>query len=130
MIGMKSLQQKLIVFVILPIVVILSSIGVAGFFYIRDGLSSRWQEIAVLQMARAAQRLETRLNNLVNLIESFGRAGHEPAAKEIQGWILKQLQNQEGVGLVRLTWQGSEKGWTKIVKASPPEYFYLNKGIL
>jgi class 3 adenylate cyclase len=128
MIGMKSLQQKLIVFVILPIVVILSSIGVAGFFYIRDGLSSRWQEIAVLQMARAAQRLETRLNNLVNLIESFGRAGHEPAAKEIQGWILKQLQNQEGVGLVRLTWQGSEKGWTKIVKASPPEYFYPEQG--
>jgi adenylate cyclase len=128
MIGMKSLQQKLIVFVILPIVVILSSIGVAGFFYIREGLSSRWQEIAVLQMARASQRLEARLNNSVNLIESFGRAGQEPAAKEIQGWILKQLQNQEGVSLVRLTWQGSEKGWTKIVKASPPEYFYPEQG--
>ncbi len=128
MIRMKSLQSKLIVFVILPLVVILSSIGVAGFFYIRDGLSSRWQEIAVLQMARAAQRLEARLNNSVNLMESFGRAGQEPAGKEIQGWILKQLQNQEGVSLVRLTWQGSEESWTKIVKASLPEYFYPEQG--
>jgi adenylate cyclase len=79
-------------------------------------------------MARAAQRLQTRLNNSVNLIESFARAGQEPAAKEIQGWILKQLQNQEGVSLVRLTWQGSEKGWTKIVKASAPQYFYPDHG--
>jgi len=128
MIRMKSLQSKLIVFVILPLVVILSSIGVAGFFYIRDGLSSRWQEIAVLQMARAAQRLEARLNNSVNLMESFGRAGQEPAAKGIQGWILKQLQNQEGVSLARLAWQGSANDGTKIVKASPPEYFYPEQG--
>jgi adenylate cyclase len=124
MIKMKSLQQKLIVFVILPVAIILSSIGIAGYFYIRDGLSNRWQEIAVLQMERAAQRLETRLNDSINLMESFARAGHEPAREEIQGWILKQLQNQEGVSLVRLTWQGSEKARAKVVKASPPIYFY------
>ena len=98
MIKMKSLQQKLIVFVILPVAIILSSVGIAGYFYIRDGLSNRWQEIAVLQMERAAQRLEIRLNNPINLIESFARAGHEPAAEEIQGWLLKELQRQDGAG--------------------------------
>jgi len=121
---MKSLQQKLIVFVILPVAIILSSIGIAGYFYIRDGLSNRWQEIAVLQMERAAQRLETRLNDSINLIESFARAGDEPAAEEIQGWFLKELQRQDGVGQVRLTWQGPGKARTRVVKASPPIYFY------
>jgi adenylate cyclase len=121
---MKSLERKLILYVVLPVAIILSSIGIAGYFYIRGGLHSRWQEIAVLQMERAAQRLETRLNNSVNLIESFARAGHEPAAKEIQGWILKQLQGLEGVGQVRLTWQPSDKGGVKTARATPPEYFY------
>ena len=124
MIKMKSLQQKLIVFVVLPVAIILSSIGIAGYFYIRDGLSNRWQQIAVLQMERAAQRLEIRLNKPINLIESFARAGREPAAEEIQGWLLKELQRQDGVGQVRLTWQGSGKAKARVVKASPPIYFY------
>jgi class 3 adenylate cyclase len=124
MIKMKSLQQKLIVFVVLPVAIILSSIGIAGYFYIRDGLSNRWQQIAVLQMERAAQRLEIRLNNPISLIESFARAGREPAAEEIQGWLLKEFQRQDGVGQVRLTWQGSGKARARVVKASPPIYFY------
>jgi len=124
MIKMKTLQQKLIVFVILPVAIILSTIGIAGFFYIRDGLYNWWQQIAVLQMERAAQRLEVRLNNPIDLIESFARAGREPAAEEIQGWLLKELQRQDGVGQVRLTWQGSGKAGAKVVKASPPIYFY------
>jgi adenylate cyclase len=124
MIKMKSLQKKLIVFVILPVALILGSIGIAGFFYIRSGLSNLWQQIAVLQMERAAQRLEIRLNNPINLIKSFARAGHEPGAQVIQGWILEQLRNQEGVSHVRLTWQRSEKAGGRVVKASPPIYFY------
>jgi hypothetical protein len=99
----------------------------AGYFYIRAGLTSRWQEIAVLQMQRAAQRLETRLNNAVNLIESFGRAGREPAAPEIQGWIIKQFRDQEGVSQVRPTWQSSGKAGTKAARATPPTYFYLEQ---
>ena len=124
MIKMKSLQQKIVVFVILPVAIILSSIGIAGYFYIRNGLSNRWQEIAVLQMERAAQRLEIRLNNPINLVESFARSGREPVAEEIQRWLLKELQRQDGVGQVRLTWQVSGKVRTQVVKASPPIYFY------
>ena len=124
MVKMKSLQKKMIVFVVLPVAVILGTIGIAGFFYIRAGLSNLWQQVAVLQMERAAQRLEIRLNNPINLIESFAGAGHEPAAEEIQKWILKELQRQDGVSRVRLTWQGSEKARGRVVKASPPIYFY------
>lgn len=109
---------------VLPVAIILGSIGIAGFFYIRDGLSNRWHEIAVLQMERAAQHLEIRLNNPINLIESFARAVREPAAEEIQGWLLKELQRQGGVDQVSLTWQGSEKARARVVKASPPIYFY------
>lgn len=118
----------MLVFVVLPVAIILSGVGIAGYFYIRNGLSSRWQEIAVLQMARAAQRLETRLNNPVNVIEAFAQAGHEPGAKEIQGWLLKQLEQQDGVSLVRLTWQGSEKERASVTQASPAEYFYPEPG--
>jgi adenylate cyclase len=124
MIKMKSLQKKMIVFVVLPVAVILSSVGIAGFFYIRAGLSNLWQQVAVLQMERAAHRLETRLNSSINLIESFARAGHEPAAGEIQEWIFRELQRQDGVGLVRLTWQGPGKARARTAKASPPTYFY------
>jgi hypothetical protein len=86
---------------------------------LRDGLSNRWRQIAVLQMGRAAQHLEIRLNNPISLIESFARTGREPGAEEIQGWLLKELQSQDGVGQVRLTWQGSGKARARVVKASP-----------
>jgi adenylate cyclase len=124
MIKMKSLQKKMIVFLVLPVAVILSSIGIAGFFYIRSGLSNLWQQVAVLQMERAAQRLEARLNGSINLIESFARAGHEPAAGEIQEWIFRELQRQDGVSRVRLTWQEAGKAGTRTAKAAPPTYFY------
>lgn len=72
----------------------------------------------------AAQRLETRLNDSIKLIESFARTGREPAAEEIQGWLLREFQRQDGVSRVRLTWHGSEKVRARVVKASPPIYFY------
>ncbi|MEJ2691323.1 MAG: hypothetical protein P8130_15550, partial [Deltaproteobacteria bacterium] len=124
MIKIRSLQKKLVAFVVLPVAIILSSIGIAGFFYIRNGLYDRWQEIAILQMARAAQRLETRLNNSVNLIRAFAQAGHEPGAREIRGWVLKQLRNQPGVSLVQLSWQKSEKEQARVAQSTPARYFY------
>jgi len=50
---MKSLQKKLIVYVVLPVAIILSSIGIAGYFYIRDGLSVFGGQVMPSKMAKS-----------------------------------------------------------------------------
>ena len=50
MFTIKTLQQRLIIFLILPMAVFLLSIGVAGYFYIRSSLYQEWQEAAILRL--------------------------------------------------------------------------------
>ena len=49
MIRPKSLQQRLSLFLILPLALLLIGMGIAGFIYARDALLSQWQEAAVLR---------------------------------------------------------------------------------
>ena len=50
MIRPKSLQQRLSLFMILPVALLLVGMGIASFIYARDALLSQWQEAAVLKL--------------------------------------------------------------------------------
>jgi len=133
MIKIKSLQQRLALYLILPVAIFLGSTGVLGYIYIRDALLREWQEAAILRLERAAHHLDMRLRTPIQWMESLAQTGGDPRGEEIQEWVLKQLQDQEGVSRVKLTWRqapakegdgspGSAR--KKVARVSPPLYFY------
>ena len=138
MFTIKTLQQRLIIFLILPVAVFLFSIGAAGYFYIRGTLYGERQEVAILRLERAAHYLDMRLNEPLQWIQSLANTGGDRKGTDNQNWILQKLREQPGVDRVTLTWQEPRPGGAGIVqegrggggltprvaKVFPIEFFY------
>jgi len=105
MIQPRSLQQRLSIFLILPVVLLLIVIGFAGFFYARDLMIVQWQEAAVLKLQRATHQVDMRLRRTKELIQLF----HQSPVFQLEGvlpfWVVEQLEKQDGVARVRLIWE-------------------------
>jgi len=138
MFTIKTLQQRLIIFLILPVAVFLLSIGVAGYIYIRGTLYGEWQEAAILRLERAAHYMDMRLSEPLQWIQSLANTGGDRQGTDNQNWILKKLREQPGVDRVALTWQEPPPGGAgapqegkgggglapRVAKVSPLQFFY------
>ena len=132
MLPIKSLQQRLALFLLLPVALFLLVAGGLGFVNIRKSLLSEWQEIAILRLERAAHQMDMRLHLLSQWMGALAQTGG-PQGAVIQAWILKELKGQPGVTEVKLTWGKARSGETaprppaapgRVVGVSAPQYFY------
>lgn len=100
----KSLQQRLAIFVLFPVALLLIGMGFVGFIYARNSLISQWREAAILKLQRAAHSVDMRLSRTKEWIQALDIAGENRNPDIIYGWIVNQLKNIEGVSRVNLTW--------------------------
>jgi sigma-B regulation protein RsbU (phosphoserine phosphatase) len=105
MIRPKSLQQRLSLFMILPVALLLVGMGIAGFIYARDVLLSQWQEAAVLKLQRGANLVDMHLGRIRNWIHSLDKAAESSNPDIVFQWVTEQVKAQEGVVRLDLTWQ-------------------------
>lgn len=103
MLGVHSLQQRMVLFLLLPVALLLVAMGWFGFWYARSALVAEWQEAAVLKLQRAAHQVDMRLSEPKFWMQMFQRTGGEPQAEDVQEWILKQLDNLQGIEKASLT---------------------------
>jgi sigma-B regulation protein RsbU (phosphoserine phosphatase) len=101
----RSLRQRLVLFVLLPVAVLLFSMGLIGFVFARDSLLAQWQEAAVLKLQRAAHRVDMRLVAPKEWLEIFVSTVGRPGASAVQQTIIERLQAMEGVAYVHLVWE-------------------------
>ena len=100
----KTLKQRLTVFLILPVALFLFLTGFFGFLYARGILLDEWQEAAILKMQRAAHHIDMRLTRPVEWINMFHKTSGHRGDFAIQEWLLNQLKELEGVIKVNLEW--------------------------
>ncbi|MBN1105446.1 MAG: HAMP domain-containing protein [Deltaproteobacteria bacterium] len=100
----KSLEQRLALFLLLPVAILLFLTGFLGFLYARNIMLREWREVAVLKLQRAAHHLDMRLGRPIQWVNMFHRTAGVRGAVIAQEWILGQLRNMEGVTNVTLTW--------------------------
>ena len=60
MLKIRSLQQRLVLFLLLPVAALLLGMGIVGFIYARNSLLRQWSEAAVLKLQRAAHDVDMR----------------------------------------------------------------------
>ncbi len=105
MLRPKSLQQRMALFLLLPVAILLVGMGWFRFTYSRDNMLREWQEASALKLRRAAHQVDMRLSEPKLWMQMFGKTGGEPQAEAIQEWIVDQLNHMEGIenaSLVRL----------------------------
>ncbi len=100
----KSLQQRLALFLLLPVALLLFLTGFVGFLYARGIMLDEWREAAILKMQRAAHHIDMRLNLPVEWINMFHKTSTYRGDFAIQEWLINQLKELEGVTKVNLEW--------------------------
>jgi adenylate cyclase len=134
MFAFKTLERRLIVLLVVPVILFLLVMGIFGYLFIKGLLFKEWQEIAILRLERAAHQLDMQLQGLKQWMEMFARAGQDPGGQEIQHWLLQKIKSQPGVSQVILVWEKAAKikGRTAVpdrsAEMSPIEYFYPPDG--
>jgi sigma-B regulation protein RsbU (phosphoserine phosphatase) len=101
----RSLHQRLVLFLLLPVAVLLFLMGLVGFVFARDSLLAQWQEAAVLKLQRAAHRVDMRLVAPKEWLGIFAGTVGRPSASIVQEAIVERLQAMEGVAYVNLVWE-------------------------
>jgi class 3 adenylate cyclase len=134
MLAFTSLQQRLIVLLVVPVTVFLLVLGVLGYRFIQGMLFKEWQEIAILRLERAAHQMDMQLHGQMQWMDIFAKAGQNPQWQEIQSWLLQQIKSQPGVSQVNLTWEqaagtnGRANVPNRSAEMSPIGYFYPPDG--
>lgn len=103
MIKLKSLQQRLVLFLLLPVSALLLGMGFVGFIYARNSLLTQWREAAILKLQRAAHDVDMRLSHPKELLQMYYKTAGEAEASFTQKWIIDQLRQLEGVERVSFT---------------------------
>ncbi|MFZ5569854.1 MAG: SpoIIE family protein phosphatase [Thermodesulfobacteriota bacterium] len=103
MIKPKSLQQRFAIFMLLPVAILLFSMGLVGFIYARDSLLDQWGEASMLKLERAAHQIDMRLGHPKDWMRMVHESADLPHADHFRGAVIHQLEKMEGVVRVRLT---------------------------
>ena len=103
MIKVKSLQQRFVLFLLLPVTGLLLGMGIVGFIYARNSLLTQWREAAILKLQRAAHDVDMRLSRPKEWLQMYNDTGGEHYDQHTQEWILDQLRQLKGVERVTLT---------------------------
>jgi adenylate cyclase len=104
----KSLNQRLALFLLLPVALLLFLTGFVGFIFARKVLLNEWREASLLKLQRAAHHVDMRLNHPIAMIEMFNKTGEFQDGLVVQDWLQDQLRAMEGVSSVDLEWTGKE----------------------
>jgi len=106
--AIKSLNQHLALFLLLPVALLLFLTGFVGFFFARNVLLKAWEESSVLKLQRAAHYIDMRLSRPLQLINMFHNTGEYGGDVVIQEWLLDRLRIIEGVSRVNLEWMDTD----------------------
>lgn len=100
----KSLEQRLALFLLLPVALLLFVTGFFGFLYARNIMLREWSEAAVLKLQRAAHHLDMRLKRPIDWIHMWQTAAAGRGGSFAQEGFLESLRELEGVTRVDLRW--------------------------
>ena len=103
MFNFNSLQQRLAVFMLFPVALLLVLAGIVGFFYSRTNLLRQWQETAILELQKQAHYVDMRLHQPKQWLKTFNKSSDDThGGNHTQEWILEQLKQVEGVDRVHI----------------------------
>lgn len=99
------LQKKAALFLILPSFLVLTGMGVIGFYLVRSALLEQWQETAIEKLHRSAHSVDMRLMQPKSLLQFLHEDSSFQSAVKNHDIIIEQLQALDGVIQVNHEWE-------------------------
>lgn len=93
----KTLQQRIVIFILIPVFFILAGMGWISFLYARNAMLAQWGETAVAKLQKAAHMIDMRLSRPKDLLLMLENNYGQDQSFAIQLFIVEQLQEMEGV---------------------------------
>jgi len=100
----RTLQQRNMLFLILPTLLVLLVMGVSSLLLVRKALLSQWEEAAIARMQTAAHEVDMRLMRPKRLLMLYQEQAGEKYNRNVSQFLLDQLQHIEGVVKVDMVW--------------------------
>ena len=98
--NIKTLQRKMMLFLLLPVTCGLIVAGLVGFFYVRKAMLSQWEESALLKLERAAHYINMRLSLPIERIKLIS-ASTDVMTRQI---LLDEIKTLPGISDVSVEW--------------------------
>ena len=106
---LTTLRQRLFVFVLIPVALLLLAGGFTAFYYARNTMIKQWREGSNLKLQWAAHQIDMRLELPKEWMALFHQTGGM-GQQHIQTWLLAQIKKAKGVESVSLELSGSQGG--------------------
>lgn len=90
-----SLQRRFLVLLLLPVVLVLSVLGLASFLYARSFLLDQWNLTTKLSLEKTAHQIQMRLDEKRGMVKLIALA--EETGDPTQSFLIQELKNQRGV---------------------------------
>ena len=97
MLRPRTLQQRFVLFLVLPVAVLLFGIGLTGFFYARSALLEEFREATLLKLQRMAHEVDMRLAEPKRWLEMFQETAGELQVGQVRRWLLERMRELQGV---------------------------------
>ncbi len=107
--AIKSLQKRLTLLVLLPVLLVLLFIGVFGFITMRGTLFTEWQDASIVKLQRAAHQIDMKLGRITDWLQMFYNTSEGRGGPLIQEWILQQLRDMKGIESAELKWENGHE---------------------
>lgn len=93
----KTLQQRIVFFILIPVFFILTGMGWVSFICARNAILEQWSETAVAKLQKAAHMIDMRLSRPKSLLLMLINNSTADRNSLVQEFILAQLKKTEGV---------------------------------
>lgn len=104
----NTLQKRTTLFILLPTLIILLTMGFFSMRLIRETLLEQWKETAIAKLQQAAHHVDMRLLTPKKALKLFREEAGIEVDRRIAQFIIDQLREMEGVVQVNLEWKGNK----------------------
>ena len=102
----KSLQQRTVLFILIPVLCILLLVGLVGLMLVRSTLIDQWQQAAIAKLSNSASMVDQRLGRPKRILMLFQGEAGKGMNRQVADFLLNRIRNLDGVMDVKLEWLG------------------------
>jgi sigma-B regulation protein RsbU (phosphoserine phosphatase) len=108
----RTLQQRTLIFILLPTFLLLVILLLVGFVFVRDILLNQWGEVAVSRLQRSAHLIDMRLREPKKLLLLLQGGEDSDIDSKLVSYIVHRIEQLDGLVEVNIEW--------------PPQYLEQN----
>ena len=100
----RSLQQRTLAFILVPTFLLLLTLSIGGFIFVRNLLLKQWGETAIVKLQRTAHLIDMELRRPKELLLLLQSAEDADVNRQIFTYIVQELEKLDGVVGVKVDW--------------------------